>query len=403
MEDIPVINLLHDLPSDRPRPIPVSPWSVPSVPGAITLADLQNNYERIINGGSIHYPVAYQFIRELGRGRQGVVFLGLRQGARGCITEHAIKVHDPSLYRTPEEYWTDMGRIASQVSRLQRMHSPDLVSSHTYEETYGIGYVQMDAVDGIDLAHLLQPAHLDVARKRSTPREWYGFTHTIFQITPQGIRLQPGVAVHILRRVLRGLETLHSMRFLHTDVKPANIMIDRMGAAKVVDFGRAVTIGEKLTFLLGSPLYMAPETHRGEAYTPQSDLYSVGLVGLEMLCGVRLAGPEATPDQLLAIKLGVADRLRDLLPANVAANEALVAILRRLLDPNPARRYADAVEAEIGSAGLAVVHKQLVHAGLDSEYGRDLAAYLSKLVNEQTQRVDMIGSADAESSSAKPA
>ena len=49
-----------------------------------------------------------------------------------------------------------MGRIAAQISRMQRIQSPNMVSRHSYEETYGIGYVEMEAVDGLDLARLMK-------------------------------------------------------------------------------------------------------------------------------------------------------------------------------------------------------------------------------------------------------
>ena len=54
-----------------------------AVPAGMTRRQLIENYAAIIHAGALYYPVAYQFLRELGRGRQGIVFLGLRQGARG--------------------------------------------------------------------------------------------------------------------------------------------------------------------------------------------------------------------------------------------------------------------------------------------------------------------------------
>ena len=86
--------------------------------------ELVKRYHALLRANAIYYPVAYQFLEELGRGRQGVVFLGLRQGARGCVTRHAIKVFDPGIYKSTETYWTDMGRIASQISSLQTMRTP---------------------------------------------------------------------------------------------------------------------------------------------------------------------------------------------------------------------------------------------------------------------------------------
>ena len=247
---------------------------VESSPSAdMTMEELKKSYETILKARAIFYPVTYQFPRELGRGQQGTVFMGLRQGTRGCITEHAIKIFDPHIYRTPEEYWTDMGRIASQISKLQRGQCPNLVSEHSYEETHGIGYVQMEAIDGIDLRLFLTKQHLEIARKNCTRNEWSNFSKTVFRFERDRMCLQPAIVVYLLRRILRGLERLHEMNYLHCDIKPANIMLNRLGHVKVIDFGRAAIAGEKQTFILGSPMYMAPEIHRREVCGIQSDFY----------------------------------------------------------------------------------------------------------------------------------
>lgn len=356
---------------------------------AMTMEDLRSNYDSILRARALYYPVAYQFPRELGRGRQGRVFLALRQGARGCITEHAIKLFDPRLYRTPEEYWSDMGRIASQISRMQRIQSPNLVSRHNYEETYGIGYIEMEAIDGMDLRRFLRRDHLDMARKNCSAKDWTRFTRNIFRLEKDRLSVQPGIVVYILRGVLRGLECLNVLNFLHSDIKPGNIMIDRLGNVNVVDFGRAVIVGEKLTFLLGSPMYMSPETHRRESGGVESDLYSLGLVALEMLMGRRLIErDDVTEDDLLAAKMNLPDQLASLLPHHVLENKHLVSILRKFIEPDPTRRYRSAKEAEIGDEGLKVVDKQLVRAGLDTEYSRDLSDYLSMLVDPRTDRIE---------------
>jgi hypothetical protein len=83
----------------------------------------------------------------------------------------------------------------------------------------------------------------------------------------------------------------------------------------------------------------------------------------------------------MKLKMGLAARLPDLLPDHVKRNEVFVGVLRRFLDPDPSRRYANAQEAESGKQGLILVHKQLAMAGKDTEYGRELEKYLEKLVN----------------------
>ncbi len=353
------------------------------------MAQLSSTYDQIVEQGGVFFPVAYQFIRELGRGRQGQVFLAQRHGARGCVTEHAIKLFDPRLYESAEEYWTDMGRIAYQLSLLQRIQMPTMVARHAYEETRGIGYIQMEAIDGMDIRRLLTPSVMAIAKKRSTTAEWEHFNSTMFHIDGVRVGLQPGFAIYIMRCVLRSLERLHNMGFMHADIKPGNIMIDRLGSVKTIDYGRALKIGETAAFLLGSPMYMAPEQHMREVGSDRSDIYSLGLVGIEMLRGHKLVYSE-NPDEetLLEAKKRLPDDLDVLLPKHVRDNSDLVAFLRRMIAVSPADRYRSAPEAEVGDQGLRVIDKQLVQADLDSEYARDLAYYLTKLVDPRTQRVE---------------
>ncbi|NCC50337.1 MAG: serine/threonine protein kinase [Spartobacteria bacterium] len=342
---------------------------------------LRANYHAIIDAQAIYYPVAYRLVRELGRGRQGIVFMGLRQGARGCITRHAIKLFDPKIYGSASKYWTDMGRIAAQTSRLQTVRSPNLVARDTYEETNGIGFLQMEAINGVDLRYILDGAHLDLVKNRSTPFEWSRFTDAIFRLENGRMSIQPGIALYIMRQILRGLETLHETGFVHSDVKPANVMVDRLGYVKMIDYGRAVKANEPMTILFGSPLYMAPELHRREANLHSSDIYSVGLLGLEMLRGEPLLTKKGlTEKDLLEYKMKLPQVLPDLLPDHVRQNDAFVDLLRRFIEPNPKNRFKNASDAESGSEGLRLVHQQLAQLGKDTEYGRELQGYLSKLI-----------------------
>jgi serine/threonine protein kinase len=366
--------------------------TLPSLNEGMTLNSLKNNYRTIIHSNGIFYPVAFQFKRELGRGRQGRVFLGLRQGARGCITEHAIKIYDPDLYHSAEEYWTDMGRIASQISQLHQIQSPNLVSRLSYDETYGVGYVQMEAINGVDLRSLMSSESIELAKSHSSPEEWKQFTKSLFYVAPfhGNISLQPAFVVFILRNVLRGLERLHSFHFIHSDLKPGNIMIDRLGSVKIVDFGRAVIAGENLTFLFGSPMYMPPELHKREKAGPAADLFGVGLVALELLRGKPLVDdPEASEAELLQIKLTLSENIEKMVPKNVLRDKDLIYILKKILDPIPENRYASAKDAESGEDGLVEVHKRLTKLGVNTELERIISAYLDKLVDEKTSRIEI--------------
>lgn len=352
----------------------------------LTSADLEERYRALLQTGAIFYPVAYRIRGELGRGRQGVVFLGLRHGARGCVTRHAIKIYDPSIYASPERYWTDMGRIASQISKLQTVHAPYLVSREVYEESNGIGYVQMELVDGTDLFNLTNPRLLHQIRGLSTQKEWSRFTDALFRVDDGRVSVQPGVVVHILRQILRALEALHENGFVHSDIKPSNVMINRLGDVKVIDYGRAVRLHEKVSILLGTLHYMAPEVHRRESGRAQSDLYSVGIVGIELLTGrpVFQAGTEA---ELLEEKLRLPGRLHDLLPHYVQESQTFMRVLRTLIEPDPERRYISSREAESGQSGLWALNRELVRMNVDAAYERELASYMEKVAQSPGKRI----------------
>lgn len=361
--------------ADRPATRPADP----------EFDELIANYRAILHNRSIPYPVAYQFVKELGHGRQGVVFLGIRHGARGCLTHHAIKLFDPSIYSNATRYWTDMGRIARQVSLLQPINNSNLVSRDFYEECNGIGYMQMQAIDGIDLHFLMDRKQIELARQRSTSEEWEHFSRVLFRVEDDRVSLQPGAALHVLRNVLRGLDVLHDNGFIHGDIKPTNIMIDVQGSIKVVDFGRAARIGEKVNILLGSPLYMAPEVHRREPGFVQSDIFSTGLLGLELLRGRQItAYAELNENALMDFKNGLVRHLEDFLPDNILQNIEFTNVLRRFLEPEMINRYANAREAESGEHSLLSARQWMTDFEREAEYERELEEYLGKLVDPET-------------------
>lgn len=348
---------------------------------------LIDRYRRLLRDRAIRYPATYLMTRELGKGRQGSVFLAARHGARGCLTRHAIKVFDPSIYRTSESYWTDMGRIASQISKLQPIHNDNLVSRDFYDECNGIGFIQMAAIDGIDLQYLMDGSHLAITRSQSTDREWSHFMDVLFRVEDGCFRLQPGIAIYILRKALIGLSVMHREGFLHGDIKPSNIMIDRNGSIKLVDFGRAATIGEPVNILLGSPLYMAPEIHRMEPGFAQSDLFSAGLVGLEMICG-RLWNPDIDVERIPEEKIRLHERIEQMVPPYARENKLLIYILKKFTHIDPAWRYATTMEAEDSDQGLRGIHRQLSLVDMDAEYDRELQRYMEKLNDPSTGHVN---------------
>ena len=114
---------------------------------------------------------------------------------------------------------------------------------------------------------------------------------------------------HIFAQIVRGVAFAHQHKIIHRDLKPENILVDDRLRLKIADFGLALIEDEESltvqTSIVGTPGYMSPEQIRGEKLTPQSDLFSLGVVGYELFTGVnpflgRDAG--ATLHNILAAK-----------------------------------------------------------------------------------------------------
>ncbi len=103
-------------------------------------------------------------------------------------------------------------------------------------------------------------------------------------------RLATQDEARILERIASALDAAHDAGITHRDVKPGNILLDDQGNAYLTDFGiarlmEASTMLTQAGVSLGTPAYMSPEQTRGEALTPASDVYSLGVVAFEMVCG----------------------------------------------------------------------------------------------------------------------
>jgi serine/threonine protein phosphatase PrpC len=148
----------------------------------------------------------------------------------------------------------------------------------------------------------------------------------------------------IVEQIARGLQAFHRMEMLHQDLRPQNIMIDKTGTVKIIDFGSAWVAGVserasplERSSILGTLQYTAPEYFVGNPGSERSDLYSLGVIAYQMLSGRLPYGAEAA-------KVRTRTAQRKLQYATVVRDELEIpawvdAALRKAVNADPLERY----------------------------------------------------------------
>jgi serine/threonine protein phosphatase PrpC len=147
----------------------------------------------------------------------------------------------------------------------------------------------------------------------------------------------------IVEQIAQGMQAFHRMEMIHQDIRPDNIMIDKTGTVKIIDFGstRVNGVAEADTpgrhsDILGTPQYTAPELFLGERASSRSDLFALGVLTYQMLSGVLPYGAEVakatTKSQQRKLRyMSVLNDTRDI-PAWIDQ------VLRKAVHPDPAKR-----------------------------------------------------------------
>jgi len=145
----------------------------------------------------------------------------------------------------------------------------------------------------------------------------------------------------LFAQVLRALQHIHSRGVIHYDVKPGNVIINREGIARLIDFGLATTETPVSGAMRGTIGYAAPEVVRGELGDPRSDLYSLGVVLYEALTGKR---PFERDSAIEALRLQASAEPEPPRKFDENVPVELEQIVLRLLERDPASRYYTANE-----------------------------------------------------------
>ncbi|MEP7380699.1 MAG: serine/threonine-protein kinase [Gemmatimonadota bacterium] len=228
--------------------------------------ELRAHVERVLSAN-------YELDREIGRGGMGIVYLARDRRLKRQV---AVKVLPPELAFRGEI----RTRFLREAETAAQLSHPNIVPIYSVDEREGLVYFVMAFVDGENLAVRL---HRTGALPYDESRRY-------------------------LLETARALAFAHERGVVHRDIKPDNILINREdGRVMVTDFGiaRAITDGAdaRLTatgMAIGTPAYMSPEQSMGEREVDgRSDLYSLGVVGYQMLTGDLPFNATSTPALLV--------------------------------------------------------------------------------------------------------
>ncbi len=160
-----------------------------------------------------------------------------------------------------------------------------------------------------------------------------------------------GANLRIVEQIAKGLQAFHRLEMLHQDLRPDNIMIDRTGTAKIIDFGstRVAGLTEAAPLpgggqddILGTVQYAAPEYFLGESGSTHSDIFSLGVLTYHMLTGRLPYGAQVARARTRSAQNQL--QYRSVLDDDSEIPAWIDAVLRKAVHPNPAKRYAELSE-----------------------------------------------------------
>ncbi|MGM9997918.1 MAG: tetratricopeptide repeat protein [Candidatus Bruticola sp.] len=202
------------------------------------------------------YIGRYKVIEELGRGGMGVVYRGEDPVLERQV---AIKVLPPKKM-TPKS----IERFLREAKTAARLDSPYIVKIHDIGQVDDIHFIVMEYVEGSSLGDMIDYEEVPTAEQ---------------------LRLR----LKIFRQVMEAVRYAHENGVIHRDLKPDNIMVNKSGHVKVMDFGLAFFAGQhsltEVGQVMGTAAYVSPEQAVGKLTDERTDIYSLGVILFELITG----------------------------------------------------------------------------------------------------------------------
>ena len=138
--------------------------------------------------------------------------------------------------------------------------------------------------------------------------------------------------------MLIAIDYLHARKIIYRDIKPENIIVERNGYIKLIDFGTAKEIEDRTKTIIGTPHYMAPETIMGGGYSFQVDFWSISICMYEFMCGsVPFADKSDDP---MEIYFAIINNNLEF-PTGIINDKEFKHLMRKMLDKNPSNRLTN--------------------------------------------------------------
>ncbi|MEJ6002272.1 serine/threonine-protein kinase [Paucibacter soli] len=280
------------------------------------------------------YIGKYRISGVLGRGAMGVVYKAFDPHIQRAV---AIKTILKSLLDADQGATQAVARFRNEAQAVGRIAHPGVVAIHEFGEDADSAYIVMEFVEGSTLQQVLL----------ATPM------------------LSLPALLRMMDQLLDALAHAHGQGVWHRDIKPANLLLSVSGQLKLSDFGiaRIENLGlTRVSSVIGTPGYMAPEQYLGEGVDQRADLYAAGVLLYRLLAGVPPFKGNAQQVMYQVLNEPAPPPSQVALAPRPAVFDALV---ERAMAKRPEQRFGSAAEFRAALTGVAAMLDPEEHGGTE--------------------------------------